>query len=313
MLAFSRRLKATDARDKIYGMLSMVSESYRIMPDYTLKMPPAKLFLLASKGSIMIDNNLDILSDSQEPDRHKSEHDLPSWVPDFSLTNRRKQLIPAIFPEVERDAQFCATLDKEPLAQFIDSNKPHCSTILRLPGIALLRSFRAEDLGVVEGPGVMQKWDDFLRQRCPLGFMLSLPASPDDKVAQSPVRSIMFGMKSSDLAPMGLGQDRSPDTQSIKNSRLDDSVKENVWQIEYFGFWRFFFVEDQKIKGMVPAKTVPGDRLLFFFGSKVPFVARRKGTGYELVGPCYVYGYMYGRIMDEYHRRKFGQEVYDIF
>lgn len=92
VLTSSRQLKSTDPRDKIYGILSMVSEAYHITPDYRASMTPNRLFLLATIRSILVDDSLDILSDGQETNRsYSSQRALPSWVPDFSVFNRRNR------------------------------------------------------------------------------------------------------------------------------------------------------------------------------------------------------------------------------
>lgn len=310
VLAFSRQLESTDPRDKIYGILSTVSEAYRITPDYRASMTPNRLFLLATIRSILVDDNLDILSDGQETNRfYRSQRALPSWVPDFSVFNRRKPSIPAISPEQEKLSLFRATLDTKPCASFIKSDKLGPSTVLRLTGIPLGNSFHAKDLGAVSGRGAVQKWIDFLIQRCPDASEVCLPTSPDESVMQSFFRSVMFGMELYELTPL-IGQDNTVDTKFVRQSFVVDTIGKNMAQLEELEEWRFFFIEADDIMGMVPAKTAPNDRMVFFLGSKVPFVVRQSATGYELVGPCYVHGYMHGRILDE---QKVVREEFDIY
>ncbi|KAJ9655286.1 Folylpolyglutamate synthetase [Neophaeococcomyces mojaviensis] len=309
VLTFSRQLKSTDPRDKIYGILSMVSEAYHISPDYRASMTPNRLFLLATIRSILVDDNLDILSDGQETNRsYTSQRALPSWVPDFSVFNRRKPSIPAISPEEEKLSLFRATLDTKPSASFIDSDKLGPSTVLRLSGICLGSPLDAKNLGAVSGRGAVQKWIDFLIQQCPDASKVCLPTGPDEFIMQSLFRSVMFGMELHDLAPL-IGQDDIVDTKFVRQSFVVDTFVKNMAQLEELEEWRFFFIKADDIMGMVPAKAAPNDRIVFFLGSKVPFVVRQSVTGYELVGPCYVHGYMHGRILNEQNAV---QEVFDI-
>ncbi|OAP65038.1 hypothetical protein AYL99_01010 [Fonsecaea erecta] len=309
VLTFSRQLESTDPRDKIYGMLSMVSEAYYITPDYRASMTPNRLFLLATIRSILVDGDLDILSDGQETNRlSTSQHDLPSWVPDFSVVNHRKPLIPAIPPEKEKLSMFRATSNTRPHASFA-SNKLGLPTVLRLTGIFLGNPFHAKDLGAVSGKGAIQKWIDFLIQHRPDATEVCLPKSPDESVMQSCFRSAMFGMELYEFAPF-IGQDATLDTNFVRQSVVVDMVGKNMAQLEELPEWRFFFMGADDIMGMVPAKTAPSHRIVFFLGSKVPHVVRPSAAGYELVGPCYVHGYMHGHILDE---QKVVRQEFDIY
>ena len=50
--------------------------------------------------------------------------------------------------------------------------------------------------------------------------------------------------------------------------------------------------------GLVPGQTIEGDRVCVFSGVPIPFVVRRKGEHYQLVGPCYVHDMMDGQAVE---------------
>ena len=50
--------------------------------------------------------------------------------------------------------------------------------------------------------------------------------------------------------------------------------------------------------GLVPGQTIEGDRVCVFSGVPIPFVIRRKGDHYQLVGPCYVHDMMDGQAVE---------------
>ncbi len=51
--------------------------------------------------------------------------------------------------------------------------------------------------------------------------------------------------------------------------------------------------------GVVPAESQPGDAVALFRGAEMPLVIRARGSGWELIGPAYIHGIMYGEGWDE--------------
>ncbi|KAI0197267.1 hypothetical protein EV127DRAFT_329817 [Xylaria flabelliformis] len=49
--------------------------------------------------------------------------------------------------------------------------------------------------------------------------------------------------------------------------------------------------------GLVPEATVAGDQICLFHGGNVPFVVRKKGPAYTVVGECYIHGIMNGQAL----------------
>ncbi|KAI0546337.1 hypothetical protein F4679DRAFT_416227 [Xylaria curta] len=49
--------------------------------------------------------------------------------------------------------------------------------------------------------------------------------------------------------------------------------------------------------GLVPEATVAGDQICLFHGGNVPFVVRKKGPAYTLIGECYIHGIMNGQAL----------------
>lgn len=80
---FSSR-RASDDRDKVFGLLSLASPGHDVVPDYTLDVSETfrntVLCLIKASGS------LDVWTGDQ---RRKNNKGLPSWVPDWSATFNR--------------------------------------------------------------------------------------------------------------------------------------------------------------------------------------------------------------------------------
>lgn len=67
---------------------------------------------------------------------------------------------------------------------------------------------------------------------------------------------------------------------------------------------RRFFSTEKGLLGQAPEKAKKGDLVCVFYGSKVPFVILPVKNEYEIVGECYVDGYMRGEAL----RKGAGQE-----
>lgn len=75
----SRHLLATDPRDRIYGLLGLLSDSVKITPDYNLEV--SEVFKKATFDIMSSTQSLLMLELCGSPDLGR--HMLPSWVPDF--------------------------------------------------------------------------------------------------------------------------------------------------------------------------------------------------------------------------------------
>ncbi|KAM0421173.1 hypothetical protein ACHAPT_011065 [Fusarium lateritium] len=77
---FSNR-KASDERDKVYGLLGLCNRNTRIWPDYSLEVREA--YKMATIDIILCNGSLSVLTGDLG---RKERQDLPSWVPDWSVT-----------------------------------------------------------------------------------------------------------------------------------------------------------------------------------------------------------------------------------
>ncbi|PVH79337.1 HET-domain-containing protein [Cadophora sp. DSE1049] len=94
LLASFQIFQATDARDKVFGLYSLINPSdlavLELQPDYGLDV--IKVFTRAAVDCIAAEGNLDVLSFGGQdclPDHTK----LPTWVPDWSYRDRTKPLM----------------------------------------------------------------------------------------------------------------------------------------------------------------------------------------------------------------------------
>ncbi|KAL2135317.1 hypothetical protein VTI74DRAFT_8970 [Chaetomium olivicolor] len=83
LLARSRHLRSTDARDRVYAFLGLVREDYGIVPDYSPENGIERLLVDVARRVVMRDRTLDILSYACEA-RGDLSRRLPSRVPDWT-------------------------------------------------------------------------------------------------------------------------------------------------------------------------------------------------------------------------------------
>jgi hypothetical protein len=56
----------------------------------------------------------------------------------------------------------------------------------------------------------------------------------------------------------------------------------------------------------------PGDQLVVFFGSRMPFVIRKLGTCYRLISECYVSNFMNGEAIEMWERNELKEQTVEI-
>lgn len=76
-------------------------------------------------------------------------------------------------------------------------------------------------------------------------------------------------------------------------------------EVEKYALGRRFFITKGGRFGIGPKSMGFGDRVVVFFGSKVPFILRKYGPGagrrgWQVVGECYVYGAMQGEVVKDW-------------
>ena len=77
-------------------------------------------------------------------------------------------------------------------------------------------------------------------------------------------------------------------------------------------FHRRFFISGRGIMGLCPNNYQEGDIVVILLGCAVPVLLRPHEGRYELVGDIYLYGYMYGKGIDELEEGKFKLEDFEL-
>ncbi|KAF7863137.1 hypothetical protein EAF04_007220 [Stromatinia cepivora] len=99
---------------------------------------------------------------------------------------------------------------------------------------------------------------------------------------------------------------QSPESKSFTNvDFMDISTHEKVFLSRFRDTtkWmaRRLMTTNRKLIGMVPCRARKGDQVWILLGCSIPLILRKweNREGYQVIGECYLHGYMNGEIQDE--------------
>ena len=321
VLNVSRQVESTDPRDRVYAVLGLIDQKYKIIPSYSPSNTTAQTFITAVKASIEHDRVLDILSDGHELGRN-SNLGLPSWVPDFTVAPDHFSM--CNWEHNEGKSLFNASLQADPgqssrsgipLPQFLPDKEGRTDHVLRclmldLGPLALENTIGdVPDLssGAVDTSG--QHYRDILmtaglKDIYPSTYLENRDMSPDQPLEVALMQTLSCG-----VTPDGhITADISGANVEMGKTLFVDRYA----QVHMVGAWRFF-VTPKKVMGVAPAAARWDDTLCILMEAKVPFVLRKMSAedseagdnDYILIGPAYLHGYMSGQaIMDIFGGRR---------
>jgi hypothetical protein len=291
ILNSTRNLRATDPRDKIYGILGLFgdpeSDPQNIFPppDYTKTV--AELYSDVTRAIIVKTCNLDVLSTCYGFLR--TVPDLPSWAPCWNATPIK------YFSEQE----FNAANDSSVIYE--ESGESQC---LRVKGKRVDAVKHTNEI-----PGRLEYTDlectRLWRQWSDLAFSLqSYPTG--ESIASALMHTLCFGnnVKHTRLVPGEYQETFNAWIKILKSADPLETVARDLFsdQTAYtyahrasFITWaRTLIVTSNSYLATVPVNVSPGDEIVILSGCRLPFVLRATGDKFKLVGPCYVHGIMDG-------------------
>jgi hypothetical protein len=311
-------VEATDPRDRIYALLSMANEEPKLLiqPDYSKSV--VEVFTDAA-AAIIGCGQFDILSLNQFP---KNQRNLPSWVPDWTSYIQR----PCGSYKVDECYQACG--EKEACIEF--QSLPGGCQILKIKGGTV------DTITKVGEPWLptlldWQEWT-YSDDRCATFFdsIAAFCAESDTlgcDIYKDPLQRleapwrIPCANKARDsrgtpCKPNASGTEILEGYTYIQNRRntatlgADYSRDVQAYHITMGNmFKRRSFLSKQGYVGLAPSHSKPGDVICILYGSVVPFVLRKKGSGYELIGEAYVHGIMDGEFVEKEH----GTEIFEVY
>ncbi|PMD37053.1 HET-domain-containing protein [Hyaloscypha variabilis F] len=308
MLEVTRNKRASDPRDYVYALLGHPSASINgvsiVEPDYNKS--ATELCFEVTMKILEHSHNLRILSAV-----HHSEHSLDrgtsSWIPTWN----RDVVVLSLgvyqdhYFDVEYDA--CTGMDA-----FWKLSEPDRS--LEIHGFVfdvVEEHIETEELGD-DGATVLREFDDLMSAM--LHFKFLDGASPGERLA-AVGQTITAGFRNQDPKAFQveyvafrhqLAQEALKYGRSISHELIPEgmdilyrtsggrSIDDIYWAASRFCSGRKVFCTKQGMLGLGPAVLRQGDMCCVLFGAQVPFILRRIGEKWNLVGEAYVHGAMKG-------------------
>jgi len=316
LLPIVRQSHATDARDKVFGLLSLASITAEQLPKADYSRTVRQVYIMTARYWLEseLTADLEFLNHVQDS---KEEHQLPSWTPDWSCPLTSPLLLHA-HSKYSRNA-FKAAGSSAVTAQIdYKFSKDSVSTALTLKGVFLMtiQSIEADDTrgkfyhGMIAEvrkkkprnkgktyPTTTQSYLYAFREMIDLGKPSSYNTRQNYWEFESGGRK---AFKIRDYERRGL----EPEEYTLDRFKGIVEKSENAHYVKDGVFHRSFFVSSSGFIGLAPLSAVSGDILCLFLGSRTPFVIRQVEGHYTLLGECYIYGLMHGEGMEDLPEEK---------
>ncbi|KAJ0109379.1 uncharacterized protein J7T55_000304 [Diaporthe amygdali] len=312
-----RRKLSSDPKDKVFGLLGVLSEKIRseIKVDYGV--PVKDIYVNIFRTVVEKTGSLDILCESIHFPDYANNNNLPSWVPDWSHISK-------VSP-IATTHTFSASRKAEVVVDFTERNKLRISAIplgsIKEHGVAVgtrctlydyLTAFLQWRACLLQAfDGHPDKFLQSLEQRFCLA--LSLSHIPEDYETPEEWMDIcyhVFALTLRDRLPKfkidhELEQYIGRDPQMDYNKRrlfLQENVASNM-------MGRCFCITDEDRVGLGTGFMIRGDHVVVPLGCSTPVVLRPEGDGYRFVGDVYINGYMFGRAVEECNKGFMDRQV----
>ncbi|KAH7330418.1 heterokaryon incompatibility protein-domain-containing protein [Rhexocercosporidium sp. MPI-PUGE-AT-0058] len=316
---------ATDPRDKIYALLSLSPplQAAHIIPDYNASV--ADVYVTATARCIIRSQDLTVLH--FDVDNKSDEHDLPSWVCDYSssgLIGTRPTYIAFSLSEYAASGRDCWGRRKI----FLDYLFSADLLQLRSRGLVVdevVYVGRNERLDSYTGVDPVERLAN-VKERSAMtlanvriweGRVGEIITSPYDLIEVAFWRTLMANRWFEDWAPLPdemvenahfeTWMGRLPVPDAVVESHASDPDMVEVKRLYVKPFTdacitrcqgRSFIITSKGYIGLAPLKTEIGDLVTVLEGGYVPFVLRElDGGGYRLVGESFVHGIMEGEAL----------------
>jgi Heterokaryon incompatibility protein (HET) len=294
LIFHTRFCRSTDLRDKVFAVLGLADpEDHKLEADYRL--PVQEAYKAAARSLISATKNLDLLGACQNPERL---HGLPSWVPNLQDNWKAWPFKPEnglhdVSPASGADYSFKDPDILQVRGSILDSVKTmsegrieHNDTFEQLA--ALLQTWKDFAATVTDDPDAEYLEKEFVKDHLlgkenERGWMKLLSIGHDAG----------HNLRYSDdkvLLPRDTSQaDRYPHMRLAKSLLFPDGVKENAYigiynHLRRNGFGRRLSLGKKGTIGLVPADAQPGDFVCLLTGAKFPYLLRKKGRFYVVVG-----------------------------
>ncbi|KAI8161169.1 hypothetical protein K4K49_002036 [Colletotrichum sp. SAR 10_70] len=289
-------IQSTDPRDRIYGLLGLLTEKdrRRIPVDYSMAMTLEKLLFFTTKA-LVEDHGPEVLSYRRPTSLSPG---LPSWTVDWTV-----KMIATIGGFSTGSMMYDASKGTTWSPTTFDATFENPCISLMGVIVGRVKATRNVLESIANSPSYIKDCKEWL---------LELEDLVCHNLEDGPRRKVIFqNLWRIPITDMGLvgrakPEDGYPEAYEVltgiarppSGDAQDDWIASASWP--YRRVWRvlghrpFIFRDADGTPGLGPRDVCPEDLVVIFSGSHVPFVIRESSHGYSLIGPAYAYGHMDG-------------------
>lgn len=312
-LLFHRLKEATDPRDKIYGLLGLTNAKFEV--DY--RRDVRQVYIDTASYVIRATGKLDVLW-AVPP--HQDRFDLPSWVPDWSVSEEEQAGLAWVLqePKVEyiyhASGKAMAETSVEPGKGILVAKGIFVTKIEHIGRATSMTHSRDIQQAVV----AVHDWRRLMEDR----------VSDDPNTLETFMRTLRCGrikleegnnyetLRGKMLALLATIQELKTKAQIKKLKDSTDNYKMQVnTEIEGLAqqiFKRRFFLSSGLVMGLAPEEVHVGDLVCVLLGCSVPIVLREIGNHFEYIGDVYLDGYMSERAVAEGDKGELDRKDFEI-
>lgn len=336
----ARPYLATDPRDKVYALLAHRTAQTEhgkpfVEPDYSMSL--LEVYRDLTLRMIECDSNVEVLSAVQhDPGLQVIDDDFPSWVPRWDQHFNCRMLgryTDKHFAGGNSEAVVTPTENINILRVqgiLFDSILSHThilnSTDFNLVPMAIARLNPVKNIWIESG------CNDNVTATYP---RLDVPSDPSLKKAY--ISTLTAGMTvnpdgcdmlnpTADFSAYWLKvYEQTLNEEDTDNFLVDTRYLATLRNEAAQGDWhrfreaaaevchmRKFFFSSKGFFGLGPGSMQADDLVCVLFGADTPFVLRRVGSRYKVVGECYVHGLMQGQARRAWRRGEFRSEEFEL-
>jgi hypothetical protein len=288
-----RFCETTDPRDKIYALLGVAQDSKEVGPVPAYSSSVAEVYTITARRLIE-KHGLLVLSCVE----NQLEMGCPSWVPDWSQTQRegfgsRRN---------NRDKVYNATGSSKPHFGNAGSAFKLSAQGMYFDTITSIGRYADNKSGWIISDIVLDggEWST-----------MATDLAPDHvyKPTGELIEQAFARVRVADVWPDDNRMKRSAATRRSLPSTLpdvhdaspgSDELRRKVFEQT---ICRSFIITEQGYMGLGPASALEGDRVYLLFGGEVPYVLRSAGGDFTYVGGCYIHGIMDGEGLAKHRAR----------
>ena len=294
----TRDSKCADPRDKVFALLNISSKYPKpfLRADYDMDL--SSVYIAAARTAVQKTlSEADMCLNLFEQITTEDSGDLPSWVPDWRISNSREIRIRGArrFDATGMGRYYSREL-------FLDFAPPDC---LHVRGVRVSEVLTIAPEDINDESHRELDFSQSFQLACTIAINEKYPCT------RQPIREAFFRTRLADSVVRDDNEGHSlnfkftDDGSMVKGDKSGSSfivIEPNlVFDIRLRSTSHLFFIADKNMMGLCPTTALPGDFVYIIIGCGTPLLLRpgRDGSTFRVVGVCYLHGFMDGEWIRE--------------